>query len=102
MTRLKLANSTLTHKLKLTPEEPPKTKTIVGVDEARKLYTQTQRVGGLRRDGKFIVVWRDLASRSKDEMNPTVHNDDTVDYSNLHHITRMSPEDRRRVTINRT
>ena len=94
MTRLKLADSTLTQKLKLTPEEPPKTKTIVGVDEARELYTQTQRVGGLRRDGKFIVVvWRDLASRSKDEMNPTVHSDDTVDYSNLHHITRMSPED---------
>ena len=48
----------------------------------------------MRRDGKFIVVvWRDLASRSKDEMNPTVHSDDTVDYSNLHHIKRMSPED---------
>ena len=48
----------------------------------------------MRRDGKFIVVvWRDLASRSKDEMNPGVHSDDTVDYSNLHHITRMSPED---------
>ena len=27
----------------------------------------------MRRDGKFIVVvWRDLASRSKDEMNPAV------------------------------
>ena len=60
----------------------------------RELYTQTQRVGGLRRDGKFIVVvWRDLTSRSKDEMNPRVHSDDTVDYSNLHHIMRMSPED---------
>ena len=48
----------------------------------------------MRRDGKFlVVVWRDLTSRSKDEMNPRVHSDDTVDYSNLHHITRMSPED---------
>ena len=34
-TRMKLANSTLTQELKLTPEEPPKTKTIVDVDEAR-------------------------------------------------------------------
>ena len=26
-------------------------------------------------------------------MNPTAHSDDTADYSNLHHIKRMSPED---------
>ena len=48
----------------------------------------------MRRDGKFlVVVWRNLASRSRDEMNSAAHSDDTADYSNLHHTKRMSPED---------
>ena len=37
MMLMRLASSTLTQKLKLTPKELPKTKTINDADEARKL-----------------------------------------------------------------
>jgi hypothetical protein len=63
---------------------------LVQVDSPKREQgdTQTQR---LRRDDKFSVVeWMNLASRSKDEMNPTAHSDD---YWNLNHMKRMSPED---------
>ncbi len=71
---------------------------LVQVDSPKREQgdTQTQR---LRRDDKFIVVeWMNLASRRKDEMNPTAHSDDTADYWNLNQMKRMSPEDPR--TIN--